>query len=358
MIMLKKARPRLTVVTATRNGAHFLPEAIESILVQTFTDFEYVIVDDASTDSSLAVVAGYAARDSRIRLVSNTASLGPAGALNRALAVACGEYVAVLDHDDLARPERLALQVAFLDATPSVCAVGAQAYMIDDTGAAIKPLLFPTHPAVARWQLLFGASLLHSTSTYRRALLEQLGGYSEGHPYLCDYELLVRMVDLGQIVNLPDELADYRRSPTQFSATHSMPQRGQKLLLQYAILWRWLGLRPDLATFSTLHTWGRGKPPTTSAEAAQAIEMLEMLFNRYCEVTPLLSCDRTAVSRACAQRWLLMAHHAYPAQRTASRVCWQHACWLDPHIMSRPETLAWMRRHPLRRQKTPQPSMS
>jgi glycosyltransferase involved in cell wall biosynthesis len=115
--------------------------------------------------------------------VTNPVQLGPAGALNRALAVAQGDYVAVLDHDDLALPERLARQVAFLDAQPEVGAVGAKVRFIDEAGATIRAQSYPTDPAVARWQVLFGASLLHSASMYRRSLLQQLGGYSTKHSY-------------------------------------------------------------------------------------------------------------------------------------------------------------------------------
>jgi glycosyltransferase involved in cell wall biosynthesis len=348
--------PRVSVVTATCNGARFLSAAIESILAQSYPDFEYVIVDDASTDASAAIIAGFAAQDSRIRLLTNPAQLGPAVALNRALAAAQGDYVAVLDHDDLALPERLARQVAFLDTQPEVGAVGAQVRIIDEAGAVIREQPYPAHPAVARWQVLFGASLLHSASMYRRRLLQQLGGYSAAHPYLCDYELLARLAEVSQIVNLPDTLACYRRSATQVSATHRTPQDGQMLLLQYAIQQRWLGLRPDLATFFALRRWGLGAPPS-AAQATAAIAQLEMIYDRYCAVTPLSADAHAAVAQACARQWLGLAHRAYASQRAASRVCWRNARRLDPQVLRRPETLAWLRAHP-RRQKTPHPSMS
>lgn len=350
--------PRVSVVTATYNGARFLPAAIESILVQSYTDFEYVIVDDASTDTSAAIAAEFAAQDARIRHVANPVQLGPPGALNRALAASQGEYVAVLDHDDLALPERLAQQVAFLDAQPEMGAVGAKVHFIDEAGAMSGEQAYPTHPAVARWQLLFGASLLHSASMVRRRLLQQLGGYSEEHPYLCDYELLGRLAEISQIGNLPDVLACYRRSSTQVSALHHTPQFGQMLLLQYAIQQRWLGLRPDLVTFAALRRWLHGAPPSDAAQAAAAMAQFEALYDRYCVVVPMKEESHTAVAQAGARQWLALAHHAYTTQRAASRICWRNACQLDPNLLRRPEVLTWLRRHPLRRQKTPQPSIS
>ncbi len=356
--MVDVVSPRVTVITATHNGERFLAPAIASILAQSFANFSYVIVDDASIDATAQIIARYAAQDARILAVANATQLGPAGALNRAQAFAQGEYVAVLDHDDLALPERLAQQVAFLDAHPEVGAVGAQVRLIDEAGTEIKQQSFATHPAVVRWQVLFGASLLHSASLYRRSLLRQLGGYSEAHPYLCDYDLLARLAVVSQITNLPDTLACYRRSATQVSATQRTPQNGQMLLLQYAIQQRWLGLRPDLATFAALRRWGHGTPPGSAAQADAAIVQLETLYERYCSVTPLTADEHAAVSQACARYWLALAHHAYTTQRAASRICWRKASRLDPHVLQRPEVRAWLRRHPLRRQKTPQPSMS
>jgi glycosyltransferase involved in cell wall biosynthesis len=350
--------PRVSVVTATYNGARFLPAAIESILAQRYTDFEYVIVDDASTDASAAIATDYAAQDNRVCLVTNPVRLGPPGALNRALAAVQGDYVAVLDHDDLALPERLARQVAFLDEQPAVGAVGAKVRFIDEAGIVSSEQAYPTHPAVARWQLLFGASLLHSASMYRRGLLQQLGGYSEEHPYLCDYELLGRLAEISQIVNLPDLLTCYRRSSTQVSATHRTPQLGQMILLQYAIQQRWLGLRPDLAAFSALHRWMKDAPPSDAAQATAAVAQFEALYDRYGAVVSLSADAQTVVAQTCARQWLALAHHAYTTQRAASRVCWRNACRLDAQVLRRAETLAWLRRHALRRQKTPQPSIA
>jgi glycosyltransferase involved in cell wall biosynthesis len=356
--MAEPSCPRVTVITATYNGARYIEAAIESILSQTFGAFEYIIVDDASTDATPEILAAYAARDLRIRTVHNAANLGPAQALNRALAAARGDYVAVLDHDDLALPERLACQVAFLDTHPAMGAVGAQARAIDESGSDVKPINFPLHPAAARWQLLFGASLLHSASLFRRALLQRVGGYSAQHPYLCDYELLVRLVEHCAITNLPDILTCYRHSPTQVSAVSRVAQSGQKLLLQYSIQQHWLGLRPDLGVFRRLLEWRYGAPQCTPIEADAAIRWLDVLFARYGEVMTLDGSDQAAIAQICMQRWLVMAHHAYYPLRSASRVCWQHACGLGGDLMRSPETFALLRRYPLRRQKTPQPSIA
>ena len=335
--------PRVSVLTATYNGARFLAASITSILGQSFTDFEYIIVDDASSDTSPAIVAGFAARDSRIRLLRNATNLGPAGALNQGLAQARGDYVAVLDHDDLAMPERLARQVTFLDDHPVVGAVGAQVrlYRVDDTPTP-RQLVFPRDPIEARWQILFGASLLHSAAMYRRQRLLQVGGYSAQHPSLCDYELLLKLAEVCQLANLDDELAGYRRSDGQYSAIHRPQQFGQMLLLQYAWQQRWLGLRPDLGVWSQLCRWQHGTLPATEVEARAAIEYLHTLLQRYLETRPAE--EHGLLQQAGARRWLLLAHHAYARLPLASRACWQHALQLDPLLLRRAQSWAMLRR--------------
>ncbi|MEW6364185.1 MAG: glycosyltransferase [Acidobacteriota bacterium] len=330
--MTELGHPRVSVVTTTRNGARFLSAAIKSVLAQSFEDFEYVVVDNASTDDSAEIVSDMARRDRRVKLIRGSVDLGPAGGLNRAIGFVRGEYVAVLDSDDLALPERIGRQVDFLDRHIQVGAVGAQVRIIDSASAPIGRWQYPTHPAGARWELLFGASLLHSASMYRHSLLAQLGGYSERHPFVCDYEQLVRLADVSQVVNLDEELACYRRSSTQLSVIHPRRQQGEAMLLRYAIQRRWLDLRPDLGVFAKLFQWGCGTAPATTAEATAAMEMLELLYDRYRHVTPLSDGDRAAVDSRCARRWLRMAHHAYDTLREASRHCWQQAHRLDPQL--------------------------
>jgi glycosyltransferase involved in cell wall biosynthesis len=336
--------PRVSVLTAVRNSLPFLNEAIESILAQTFGDFEYLVVDDDSTDDSWAAIRQQAGRDSRIRAMRNPIQLGAAETLNVALRLARGKHVAILDADDIALPERLQRQVEFLDRHPDYAAVGSAVRLIDATDAALRNETYPTHPASARWNLLFGASLLHSASLYRRELLIRAGGYSRQHGYLCDYELLCRLVTYGQIGNLPETLACYRRHDRQTSTEHNSLQTGQMLLLQYALQRRWLGLNLDLATFRMLRNWTFGQTPRDADTTLAAIEVLRTLHQTYVERTPNLSADdRMAIGRSCARRWARMAHAAYRLHPALSRLCWREARQLNPVLTGGLETRRWLR---------------
>lgn len=318
--------PRVSALTAVRNSLPFLNEAIRSILAQSFGDFEYLVVDDASTDDSWSAIQQLAARDSRIKAIRNPTQLGVAEALNVALRQAHGEYVAILDADDLALPERLELQVDFLDRHPDHAAIGSAVRLIDATGATLRHDSYPSHPASARWNLLFGACLLHSASLYRRELLLGIGGYSRQHGYLCDYELLTRLVNHGKLSNLPEVLACYRRHDRQTSAEHNMPQTGQMLLLQYALQRRWLGLRPELATFRVLRNWTFGHPPANADTAIDAIELLRTLRGSYLKrMDELSEDDRVAIGHSNARSWARMAHAAYRLHPALSRICWREA---------------------------------
>ena len=349
--------PRVSVLTAVRNSLPFLNEAIESIRAQTFVDFEYWVVDDASTDDSWSAIQQLAGSDSRIKAIRNPTQLGVADALNAALRQARGEYVAILDADDLALPERLERQVDFLDRHPDYAAIGSVVRLIDATGATLRHESYPSHPASARWNLLFGASLLHSASLYRRELLLRIGGYSRQHGYLCDYELLTRLVNHGKLSNLPEVLACYRRHDRQTSAEHNKPQTGQMLLLQYSLQRRWLGLRLDLATFRELRNWTFDHPPANADTAIEAIELLRTLHGSYLtRMDELSEDDRLAIEHSSALRWARMAHAAYRLYPTLGRLCWREARALDPAGTGGLETRRWLRARrqaPARQPHTP-----
>ncbi len=352
--------PRVSVLTAVRNSLPFLNEAIESILAQTLGDLEYLVVDDASTDDSWSAIQQLAARDSRIKAIRNPTQFGAAEALNVALRQARGEYVAILDADDLALPERLERQVDFLERHPDYAAIGSAARLIDATGATLRHETYPSHPASARWNLLFGASLLHSASLYRRESLHRIGGYSRQHGYLCDYELLTRLVDHGKLGNLVEVLVCYRRHDRQTSAKHHTPQTGQVLLLQYALQRRWLGLRLDLATFRELRNWMFDHPPANADTAIEAIELLRTLHGSYLKrMDELSEDDRRAIDHSSARRWARMAHAAYLLYPTLGRLCWREARALDPAGTGGLETRRWLRARtqaPARYSSTPERS--
>lgn len=214
-------QPRVSFIMSVFNGERFIREAVESVLNQTFSNFELVVVDDDSTDGTVGVLSGY--RDSRIRLIRSAARGGQPAGLNIGLAAAVGEYVARLDADDISEQARLERQVSFLDAYPAA-AVGSAWVEIDERGVPGRTQVPPTDCVDIRWRLLFANAFLHSSMLVRRSVLDRVGAYDETIGYGEDYELWSRLAVEFEVANLPDRLVRYRRSSGSKTATITSAQ--------------------------------------------------------------------------------------------------------------------------------------
>lgn len=195
--------PTVSVLMPVYNAERYVAEAVESILSQTFDDFELVAVDDGSKDGSRAILEGYAARDARVRVISRP-NTGIVGALNDGLAACRGELVARMDADDVATPERLALQVAFLREHPEVVCVGCQVLAIDTEGAPLGPWkLALDHEVIDSAQLEGEQMIAHPAALVRRADFEAVGGYRREAETAEDLDLFLRLAERGRLANLP-----------------------------------------------------------------------------------------------------------------------------------------------------------
>jgi hypothetical protein len=207
------------------NGGPYLRPAVDSILGQTLTDLEFIVIDDGSTDGTTEVLASYAARDPRLVVLSNPENLGLTRSLNRGLGAAAGRYIARQDADDLSRPERLAQQVAYLEAHPEVGVVGTLTRAIDAEGRPLAREAFPRvhdNAAIQR-RLLSGNCLCHGSVVLRRELLAA-GAYDVSYEPAEDYELWLRLAEVSQVVNLEARLYEYRVHDGSVSATRRLEQ--------------------------------------------------------------------------------------------------------------------------------------
>jgi glycosyltransferase involved in cell wall biosynthesis len=202
--------PKVSILMCVYNGETHLKEAIDSILEQTFADFEFVIVEDGSTDRTPEILAEYAAQDSRIVLIRNNENLGLEKSLNRGLVATQGEYFARQDADDISLPNRLELQVKFLDEHPEVCALGSAVQFIDEKGNVWGEDHLPTDHDSLRSLLLINNFMHHSSMMIRRDLLQNLGGYDTTMRYTEDYDLWWRLSSLSHLATLPDILVRRR----------------------------------------------------------------------------------------------------------------------------------------------------
>lgn len=206
--------PRVSVLMAIFNTSAFLTEAIESVLSQTLTDFELILIDDGSTDHCAALIREFAARDTRI-VAEFQENRGISITTNRALQLARAPYVAILDSDDRMMPERLAMQAAYLDEHPDITAIGSQWFTMD-TDSRINGLdRHAQHAHHARHLMFNYFTCHHPTMMARRAAVLAIGGYATDRPYgALDYDLFSRLTVLGhRLANLPVVLTCWRINP-------------------------------------------------------------------------------------------------------------------------------------------------
>ena len=204
--------PILSVVMPVFNALPFLPDAIESILGQTFTDFEFIIVDDGSSDGSFSAIREFEEKDRRIRVISRP-NTGIVGALNDGLTQARGKYVARMDADDVAERSRLDAQISYLEKTGECVAVGGAVVYTDPALRPLKLFRPPTCHQEIKSELMLGngGAIVHPSATFRRAAVETAGGYREKYNWIEDLDLYVRLVSLGRLANLSDVVLKYRQ---------------------------------------------------------------------------------------------------------------------------------------------------
>ena len=209
----------LTVVLPVRNGGTFLRRSIDSILQQSFSSFEFIVVDNVSTDDTIATVESF--RDQRIQLVREPRLGGPI-AFNTGWRLARGDYIARMDGDDVASLDRFTQQIAYLEDHTDVGVLGAQIVRLDNFGTTIGRSHFPLSPSAVRHAARHIFPVSNPTLIFRREVLYQIGGYREFAPG-ADYDMLLRALEAGvRIANLPTVLLQYRIRDDSASHANSL----------------------------------------------------------------------------------------------------------------------------------------
>lgn len=212
---------KISVIMPVYNLAPYIEESICSILTQTYSDFELLIIDDGSTDGTLDIIRKF--DDSRIKLICHSINLGLIETLNQGIDLSTGEYIARMDGDDIALPHRFERQVAYMDAHPHYGVCGSQVQFLGRDGVTTKPL---NHEEIKCWQL-FHCTIVHPTVMIRKSVLENHGIRYLYYYHAEDYEIWNRLAAVTQLVNLPDVLLLYRVHANQVSSIHQRAQEVQ-----------------------------------------------------------------------------------------------------------------------------------
>ncbi|MFW5642330.1 MAG: glycosyltransferase [Roseicyclus sp.] len=224
--------PKVSVLMGAYNAERFLREALDDLLAQTMADFELVVVDDGSTDATSSILEDYARRDGRIVLLRNGRNLGLPASLNRGLARCRADIVARADADDRYMPDRLARQLAFLEAHPEVGLMSCAVEKIDEQGRSLFVNRFPTKDGEIRMRELFVNCFSHPGVMFRRRLVEEVGGYDETLLSSQDADLWQRLRRRTVAANLDAPLVRYRKHTAQNTADRSPEDREKSLAIR------------------------------------------------------------------------------------------------------------------------------
>jgi len=275
-------QPKVTVMVANYNGADYLEACLQSINAQTFTDYEILLIDDGSTDNSREIYGGFLEKNKKLRVMELGTNHGLTYVRHVGLSEAKGEYVAILDADDVALPQRLQRQVAYLEHHKEVVLLGSYYGIINSDGKIHRAKKrVPLRDAEIRWRMTLGNCFIHSTVMYRRSAAQRCGGYNREILRGEDMELSSKIITLGKAAAIPQVLAYWRRHPASMtrSINNAEMEKYYFRIIRYAIQVN-SGQKVDLdvaaAAFYNAHT-----PANNARVFKQALGVALNIFRQY-----------------------------------------------------------------------------
>jgi glycosyltransferase involved in cell wall biosynthesis len=316
------------------NGGRFLRESIESVLRQTFSDFEFLIVNDGSTDSSRDIILSY--DDPRLRLIENSKNLGVTKSLNRGLELAQGDFVARQDADDISHPKRFEKQLAYLNEHPEVAVLGSEARYVDEHGRQLQSFLWsrPLSEMSIRWTCMFESPFIHSSVMVRSNILkDKCGGYDSNYLKSQDHELWTRIVYDHVCRNLPEPLIEFRIHSHSLSSNFTIENIESFVATHNRAIQFGLG-RPAPQGWADL--WTRVNNPCLYSRELDVGRIAKSIDEMYAEFVRYNSArldDEILLHR---NRLLIRtAYQAVGFSRTASLRLFSKTALRDPRIASR-----------------------
>ena len=272
--------PFVSVIMAVYNQEDYVKHAIESILSQTYGSFEFLIVDDGSTDDTTTICNKYAQEvSSRIRIFRNERNLGLTRSLNIGLISARGKYIARMDADDVSLPERLETQVTYLESHPEIGLVGSFYSEIDGIGNIINTIVeFPVTPIIINWRLCFENPIAHPPIMVRKELLDRVDGYDEKYAVSQDYDLFIRLARITRLANISEVLFYWRVHTNNVSKSRNKEQREAAYEISRKNATQLLGR--DVSEKEIQLIWNRSHEDRSSV-----LEMTGLLIEFYRKVT-------------------------------------------------------------------------
>lgn len=215
--------PKVTVLMSAYNGEKYLREAIDSILNQTFKDFEFLIINDGSTDRTAEILQSY--QDPRIKIINNEKNMGLTKSLNKGLKIARGKYIARMDADDVSIPDRLKKEVEFLDSHQNYAAVGTFVKILNEDSEVIQIMEGPIEDSQIREFFKRDNCIVHGSAMIRKICFSDVGLYDESMVRSQDYELWLRLSRKYHLANIPEYLYMLRKQKESIEAKYKLEQK-------------------------------------------------------------------------------------------------------------------------------------
>ena len=293
-------KPRVSVIMPVNNVQTYLTEAIDSILNQKFTDFEFLIITEPGT--SHKIIDGYS--DRRIRRIQTARRIGLARSLNYGIKEARGEYIARMDADDVSLPGRLERQVTFLDEHQHIGIVGTGCECIDETGRTLSICSNSSGPEFTKWLLLFGDVIIHPSIVARVDVIQHVGGYDPAMVHAEDYDLWVRATEnKTKIVNLPDVLIKLRIHSGSISRVYaSLQARNTNVIIKRA-LESVYGAKISASTVSALLY----RSNQNTIDYFDAAKTLKQLCVKFLRDSKILGQERNSILNSASSRLYVLA---------------------------------------------------
>jgi len=323
--------PLVSVVMPVYNSEAYLKPAVESILSQTFCDFELIIIDDSPTDKTAAILDSYT--DPRIICLHNQEHCGLIRSLNLGLATARGKYIARMDADDISLPHRLEGQVHYMEAHPDIGLLGTWIEDIDENGKPIGVWRAPTTPALIRWSLLFGTCMAHPSVIMRRSVIQRVGSYNPEALHAEDYDLWSRMSFETQIANLPEVLVRLRVHTGSISSRYSERQEQTVVQVARSAISKVLGGDVSTDTVVCLRRAIRGLPLHASDQVRSVALLIRQLYQFYDKFSPSAS-ETRQVSLDAAEKMLNLFLRNFARWPQESLATFFRAITLDSRVLS------------------------
>lgn len=323
--------PKVTVIMPVYNGESYLHEAITSILSQSFTDFEFIVIDDGSDDRSWEIIQSF--KDPRIRLERNGTNMGLIATLNKGIKLAKGDYIARMDCDDVSLPERLAKQVRYMEEHPEIGVLGTWVEFIDESGKIRGDWCMPTHPSLVGWSLIFGNCLAHPAVIMRSKMVERLGYYQPEALHVEDYDLWTRASFFTRIANLSEILLKYRIWQRSVSLQHTQTQQENDLRVMRAMIKRLLGSEISTKSLLCLRRTASGSALASLKEIEEAASLIQRLHRGYLKANSLTRSEIRVVAQDAIDKLCILAEWASKISLQRSLLILAEALRVHPLVL-------------------------